>query len=50
MMILSASLTLLPVLVSLVEALLVVGRIQKVTFDDPNDSNTFIVGLSNDRI
>jgi len=35
----------LPVLIRFIKALLVVGWFQKVTLDDPNDPDTFVVGL-----
>ena len=42
---LSALSVLLPVSICLIEALLVVGGIQEVALYDPNDPNTFVVGL-----
>lgn len=39
-----------PVLVSFIEVLFVVYRIQKVTLYDPNDTNAFIVGLQTAKI
>lgn len=39
----------LPVLICLIKALFVVGRVQKVTLYDSNDPNTHVVGLQGNK-
>ena len=39
----------LPVLICLIKALFVVGRIQKVTLYDSDDPNTHVVGLQRNK-
>ena len=46
----NSALVLLPVHICLIKALFVVSRFQKVTLNDPNDTNTFVVCLRRRKI